>query len=103
MLPSVWGLRWLLSKKAEGVFGTLLSSTIWQRTSDVHGDADMHGDGCQRTDPVMSSWATAVRAIMTAVGFCICISRSSTFPSLVSLMSAGRTTVGCKPASSGPL
>ena len=36
-----------------------------------------------------SSWATAVRAIMTAVGFWICISRKRTFPSLVSLMSAG--------------
>ena len=36
-----------------------------------------------------SSWATAVRAIMTAVGFWICISRKRTFPSLVSLISAG--------------
>ena len=38
--------------------------------------------------PVMSSCATAVLAIITAVGFCICISRSSTFPSFVSLISA---------------
>ncbi len=53
-----------------------------------------HVNGCLMTDPVMSSWATAVRAIMTAVGFCICISRSSTFPSLVSLMSAVRMTSG---------
>ena len=36
--------------------------------------------------PVMSSCATAARAIMTAVGFWICISRSRTLPSLVSLM-----------------
>jgi hypothetical protein len=43
-----------------------------------------------RPYPVMSSCATAVRAIMTAVGFCICISRSSTLPSFVSLMSAQR-------------
>jgi hypothetical protein len=38
--------------------------------------------------PVMSSCATAVRAIITAVGFCICISLSSTLPSFVSLISA---------------
>ena len=31
--------------------------------------------------PVMSSCATAVRAIITAVGFWICISFSSTLPS----------------------
>lgn len=40
--------------------------------------------------PQMSSWAVAALAIMTAVGFCICISRSSTLPSLVSLI--------CEPA-----
>ena len=37
--------------------------------------------------PVTSSCATAARAIMTAVGFWICISRRRTLPSLVSLMS----------------
>lgn len=42
-----------------------------------------------RTHPVMSSCATAVRPIMTAVGFWICISRNSTLPSLVSLRSVG--------------
>lgn len=44
-----------------------------------------------RPHPVTSSCATAVRAIMTAVGFVICISRSSVLPSLVSLMSAGQS------------
>ena len=39
----------------------------------------------------MSSCATAARAIMTAVGFLICISRRRTLPSLVSLM-PGRWT-----------
>ena len=47
--------------------------------------------------PVMSSCATAARAIMTAVGFWICISRSSTLPSLVSLMS-GRAIAGAQAA-----
>mmetsp|Transcript_351 Transcript_351/g.874 ORF Transcript_351/g.874 Transcript_351/m.874 type:complete len:259 (-) Transcript_351:70-846(-) len=42
--------------------------------------------------PVTSSCATDVRAIMTAVGFWICISRSSTFPSLVSLMAPAPST-----------
>lgn len=36
--------------------------------------------------PQISSWAVAALAIMTAVGFCICISLSSTFPSLVNLI-----------------
>ena len=36
--------------------------------------------------PQISSWAVAARAIITAVGFCICISRSKTLPSLVSLI-----------------
>lgn len=36
--------------------------------------------------PQMSSCAVAALAIMTAVGCCICISRRSTFPSLVSLI-----------------
>jgi hypothetical protein len=43
-----------------------------------------------KTHPVMSSCATAARAIMTAVGFWICISRRRTLPSLVSLMPVGR-------------
>lgn len=38
--------------------------------------------------PVTSSWATAALAIITAVGFWICISLSRTLPSLVSLISA---------------
>ena len=42
--------------------------------------------------PVTSSCATAVLAIMTAVGFWICISRSSTFPSFVSLMPPAPST-----------
>mmetsp|Transcript_1491 Transcript_1491/g.9124 ORF Transcript_1491/g.9124 Transcript_1491/m.9124 type:complete len:217 (-) Transcript_1491:24-674(-) len=42
--------------------------------------------------PVTSSCATAARAIITAVGFWICISRSSTFPSLVSLTSPAPPT-----------
>mmetsp|Transcript_5410 Transcript_5410/g.16073 ORF Transcript_5410/g.16073 Transcript_5410/m.16073 type:complete len:221 (+) Transcript_5410:1180-1842(+) len=36
--------------------------------------------------PVMSSWAVAARAIMLAVGCWICISPSSTWPSLVILI-----------------
>lgn len=36
--------------------------------------------------PQISSCAVAARAIMTAVGFCICISRSRTLPSLVNLI-----------------
>ena len=51
----------------------------------------LQGRQCEHlAHPVMSSWATAVRAIMTAVGFCICISRSSTLPSFVSLISVAR-------------
>mmetsp|Transcript_11137 Transcript_11137/g.25095 ORF Transcript_11137/g.25095 Transcript_11137/m.25095 type:complete len:214 (+) Transcript_11137:946-1587(+) len=42
--------------------------------------------------PVTSSCATAVRAIMTAVGFWICISRRRTFPSLVSFTSPAPPT-----------
>mmetsp|Transcript_46084 Transcript_46084/g.150924 ORF Transcript_46084/g.150924 Transcript_46084/m.150924 type:complete len:252 (-) Transcript_46084:8-763(-) len=42
--------------------------------------------------PVMSSCAVAMRAIMHAVGFWICISCSSVFPSLVSLMSPAPPT-----------
>lgn len=42
--------------------------------------------------PVMSSCAVAARAIMTAVGFWICISRSSTLPSLVSLIPPAPST-----------
>ena len=49
-----------------------------------------------RTYPVTSSWATAVRAIMTAVGFWICISRKRTFPSLVSFMSVGHKKEECE-------
>ena len=41
----------------------------------------------------MSSCATAARAIITAVGFWICISRRRTLPSLVSLMSVARCRV----------
>ena len=42
--------------------------------------------------PVMSSCAVAMRAIMHAVGFWICISCSSVLPSLVSLMSPAPPT-----------
>jgi len=42
--------------------------------------------------PVTSSCAVAVLAIMAAVGFWICISWSSTLPSLVSLMSPAPPT-----------
>ena len=44
--------------------------------------------------PVTSSWAMADLAIMMAVGFWICISRSRTLPSLVSLMSVYSLTSG---------
>lgn len=36
--------------------------------------------------PQISSCAVAARAIITAVGFCICISRNRTFPSFVSFI-----------------
>lgn len=58
--------------------------------------AAQYGAQAERsTYPVTSSCATAVRAIMTAVGFCICISRSSTLPSLVSLISATEHNSRC--------
>jgi hypothetical protein len=53
------------------------------------GRAAACGCGCRLPHPVTSSCATAARAIMTAVGFWICISRSRTLPSFVSLMSGG--------------
>jgi hypothetical protein len=48
---------------------------------------------CQCTHPQMSSCAVAVRAIIMAVGCWICISLSSTLPSLVSLMSVAPSQV----------
>ena len=50
------------------------SSSPTRRTTDVV------------PSPQMSSCAVAARAIMTAVGFLICISRRRTFPSFVSLI-----------------
>jgi hypothetical protein len=43
--------------------------------------------------PQMSSCAVAALAIITAVGFCICISRRRTFPSLVSLIYIGGISI----------
>ena len=53
--------------------------------------------------PVMSSWATAVRAIITAVGFWICISFSSTLPSCddVRLVGGWASEVSARSGGSG--
>lgn len=59
--------------------------------------SEMYLSACLRSSPTrsttevvpsphMSSWAVAARAIITAVGFCICISLNRTFPSFVSLI-----------------
>ena len=55
--------------------------SAWCSISPISSTADVV------PSPVMSSCAVAVRAISAAVGFWICISSSSTFPSFVSLMS----------------
>jgi hypothetical protein len=78
----MWFRPWAVAGGSVGQVSVGHQSTKLCRRGQRKGEP-----GQRSTYPLMSSCATAARAIITAVGFCICISLKRTFPSLVSFTS----------------